>query len=77
MSSSAHHGEQTDRSGDRTGLSRRDLIALAALGAAAGMPRWANAAPQGQLTYGIHVSLAPTWFDPAETLGLITPFMVL
>ena len=26
---------------------------------------------------GIHVSLAPTWFDPAETPGIITPFMVL
>ena len=35
------------------------------------------AAPKGQLTYGVHVSLAPTWFDPAETRGIITPFMVL
>jgi len=25
----------------------------------------------------IHVSLAPTWFDPADTQGIITPFMVL
>ena len=32
---------------------------------------------EGQLTWGIHVSLAPTWFDPAETPGIITPFMVL
>ena len=35
------------------------------------------AAPEGQLTWGVHVSLAPTWFDPAETLGIITPFMVM
>ena len=35
------------------------------------------AAPEGQLTWGVHVSLAPTWFDPAETPGIITPFMVL
>jgi peptide/nickel transport system substrate-binding protein len=35
------------------------------------------AGPAGQLTWGIHVSLAPTWFDPAETPGFITPFMVL
>ena len=34
-------------------------------------------AAAGQLTWGIHVSLAPTWFDPAETPGIITPFMVL
>src|SRR6266699_2076970 len=33
--------------------------------------------PQGQLTWGVHVTLAPTWFDPAETPGIITPFMVL
>jgi peptide/nickel transport system substrate-binding protein len=35
------------------------------------------AAPAGQLTWGVHISLAPTYFDPAETPGLITPFMVL
>ena len=25
----------------------------------------------------MHVSLAPTWFDPAEATGIITPFMIL
>jgi peptide/nickel transport system substrate-binding protein len=60
------------------GLTRRDIVALAALGAIAGVPRSGFAAdPAGQLTWGIHVSLAPTWFDPAETPGIITPFMVL
>ena len=29
------------------------------------------------MTWGVHISLAPTWFDPAETQGIITPFMVL
>jgi len=37
----------------------------------------AAAAPEGQMTWGIHISLAPTWFDPAETQGIITPFMVM
>ena len=37
----------------------------------------AAAAPEGQMTWGVHVSLAPTWFDPAETSGIITPFMTL
>src|SRR3989442_12484386 len=37
----------------------------------------AAAAPEGQVTWGVHISLAPTWFDPAETQGLITPFMVM
>src|SRR5439155_1002773 len=32
---------------------------------------------QGQLIWGAHISLAPTWLDPAETSGIITPFMVL
>jgi peptide/nickel transport system substrate-binding protein len=59
-------------------LRRRDVLALAALGVAAGPRRAAlAAAPQGQLTWGLHVSLAPNWFDPADTQALITPFMVL
>jgi peptide/nickel transport system substrate-binding protein len=37
----------------------------------------AAAAPEGQMTWGVHISLAPTWFDPAETQGIITPFMVM
>ena len=36
-----------------------------------------GASPQGQITIGSHISLAPTWFDPAETAGIITPFMML
>jgi peptide/nickel transport system substrate-binding protein len=35
------------------------------------------AGPEGQLTWAVHISLAPTWFDPAETPGMITPYMVL
>ncbi len=34
-------------------------------------------AAEGQLTWAIHFSLAPTFFDPAETPGIITPFLVL
>jgi peptide/nickel transport system substrate-binding protein len=34
-----------------------------------------SAGPEGQLTWGVHVSLAPTWFDPAEMPGIITPYM--
>src|SRR5262245_11841692 len=35
------------------------------------------AAPEGQITWAVHVTLAPTWFDPAETPGIGTPFMIL
>ena len=34
------------------------------------------AAPAGEITWGVHVSLASTWFDPAEAPGIITPFMI-
>ena len=48
------------------------LLLVSALGAAPGA-----AAPEGQMTWAVHVSLAPTWFDPAETSGIITPYMLL
>jgi peptide/nickel transport system substrate-binding protein len=40
-------------------------------------PTATRAAPEGQLTWAVHISLAPSWFDPAETTGIITPFMFL
>ena len=61
---------------DRHGLvpTRREVLALAALGVAGVRP--AVAGPSGQLTYAVHISLAPTWFDPAETPSLVTPYML-
>src|SRR6266498_2850604 len=53
------------------------LILVALLLALLAAPTTGWAAPEGQLTWGVHISLAPTWFDPAETPGIITPFMVL
>src|SRR5271157_4967535 len=57
-------------------IGRRALLAVTALGLTAGKTG-AVAAPQGQLTYGVHVSLAPSWFDPGEAAGIITPYMLL
>src|SRR6266478_4004011 len=37
----------------------------------------AAAAPEGSLTWGIHVTLAARWLDPADTEAFINPFMVL
>src|SRR5215470_12205327 len=56
----------------RHSIGARLLILLLVLA-----PLPAVAAPEGQMTWGVHISLAPTWFDPAETSGIITPFMVL
>ncbi|MGH7341274.1 MAG: hypothetical protein ACREKH_12365, partial [Candidatus Rokuibacteriota bacterium] len=39
-------------------------------------PLAASAAPEGQVTWAVHTTLVPTWFDPGEALHG-TPFMVL
>ena len=55
----------------------RQAIALFALALLATAPGPAKAADKhSQLTWGVHISLAPTWFDPAEMSGIITPYMV-
>jgi len=50
---------------------------MIALGFFVGLVSGAAAAPEGQIVFAVHVSLAPAWFDPAETPGVITPFMTL
>jgi peptide/nickel transport system substrate-binding protein len=77
--SSGHDTACFDLGELRSAISRRSLLAGgAALGLGGVAPSFAGeAAPKGQLTWGVHISLAPTWFDPAETPGIITPFMVL
>ena len=49
------------------------LFALTVLGS----PYPVSAAPEGTMTWGVHITLASRWLDPAETEGIITPFMVL
>src|SRR5881409_3753559 len=58
-------------------ISRSALTLVVVLLLALVAPTAAPAAPEGQLTWAVHVSLAPTWFDPAETTGIITPFLFL
>ena len=72
MSSSASRHGHTIPHSAAVPLTRRSLFALTAAGVVAGQTS-APTAPQGQLTYGVHVSLAPTWFDPGEAAGIITP----
>jgi peptide/nickel transport system substrate-binding protein len=50
-------------------------VALLALALAA--PTAALAAPEGQMSWALHFSLAPTLFEPAETPGVVSPFMIL
>src|SRR4029077_9458988 len=62
--------------GGSAAIGRRDVLLAGAVGLATSVSRSAAAASPGQLTWGVHVSLAPTWFEPAEASGIITPFMV-
>ena len=55
----------------------RACVFILAVAVAIGAAAPAAAEPSGRMTWAVHVSLAPTWFDPAETSGIITPFMVL
>ena len=56
---------------------RWHVIVLVAFGLMIGASASRAVNPEGQLTWGVHVSLAPTWFDPAETQGIITPYLVM
>ncbi len=58
-------------------VARSSTLALALLLPLAALPSPAAAAPEGTLTWGIHVTLAARWLDPNDTEAFITPFMVL
>src|ERR1700737_694403 len=58
-------------------MRRLALTVLLILSALALRPAPAAAAPEGTMTWGIHVTLAARWLDPAETEAFINPFMVL
>src|SRR5262245_25561053 len=60
---------------------RRVLGSLVLLGVlvAGGRPleSTAQTRPDGELRYAVYVTLAPGWLDPAEVVGVITPFWFL
>ncbi len=60
-----------------TPLILRPIVGLLALTLTLGVAGPATAAPEGTMTWGVHITLASRWLDPAETEGIITPFMVL
>src|SRR5262249_45343633 len=53
------------------------MLTVAASTYLAAAPASHAEAPAGQITWALHFTLAPTLFEPAETPGLITPFIVL
>ena len=67
-----------------TALTRRRVL-QGTLGGLAGLATWhgwpprhlamaQKGDPAGQMTWAMHITLAPTWFDPAETGALLTPY---
>ena len=55
----------------------RKLALVAVLLRVLSCPVPAAAAPEGTLTWSVSISIAPAFFDPAETPGIITPVMIL
>src|SRR5687768_9609998 len=37
----------------------------------------AQTRPDGELRWAVYVTLSPQWFDPAEVIGVLTPFWVM
>jgi peptide/nickel transport system substrate-binding protein len=72
----------------RTSPTRRRFL-QSTLGGVAGLAAWQQGwlrlrtataqqrEPRGQMTLAIPVTIAPTWFDPAETPGIATPFLFM
>jgi peptide/nickel transport system substrate-binding protein len=48
------------------------LVAVAGASSAA-----AQAKPEGEMRWALYVTLSPAWLDPAEVVGVITPFWIL
>jgi len=55
----------------------RGLVTMLVLAATLLLGTEAGAAADGTMTWGLHVSLTPLWFDPAETLNATTPYIGL
>src|SRR3989441_501227 len=51
-------------------------VLSAVLLACAPMADAASPKPEGEMRWALYVTLAPQWFDPAETQGQLTPFWI-
>jgi peptide/nickel transport system substrate-binding protein len=58
-------------------IARSLLVALVLAVSVFPVAERAAAAPEGTMTWAVHVTLATRWLDPAETEALVTPFLVL
>src|SRR5438270_8243585 len=56
---------------------RSAIVLLGVLLMGSALAGRAVAAPEGTLTWGLHVTLATRWLDPSDTEAFINQFMVL
>jgi peptide/nickel transport system substrate-binding protein len=58
------------------GLLAIALLLVPAMGPGPGRAH-AQTRPEGEMRWALYVTLSPAWFDPAEVVGVLTPFWVL
>src|SRR5262245_32168533 len=56
---------------------RSTMLVLTNLALALAIGSIVEAAPEGQITYGVHITIAARFLDPADAEGIATPFMIL
>jgi peptide/nickel transport system substrate-binding protein len=61
----------------RNRIASAAVLLLTLLAGAGGDRAAAQARPEGEMRWAMYVTLSPVWFDPAEVVGVITPFWVL
>ena len=58
-------------------MKRLLILLLAAAIAGTSGSAAAQTKPEGEVRWALYVTLAPAWFDPAEVIGVLTPFWVM
>src|SRR5438046_9939633 len=51
------------------------VLVLLVVATSAAVPAARAEVPSGQMTLVYNISIVPRWFDPAESEGLVTPFI--
>jgi len=64
---------------DRSRIMALGLVVALSLPLLLGVPApaTAQARPDGEMRFAMYVTISPTWFDPGEVTGFITPFWLM
>ena len=61
----------------RSRLALALLVLAVSIWPAAAAPAAAQTRPEGEMRFAFYVTISPTWFDPGDVTGFITPFWTL